>query len=163
MALREKIFASVFPAPSEVGIPTPAATPVLGSSAFGESFGPLSSSIGTGAAEQIKWDRAWHTATDYLTLIDEPINANQDERTLKAKWIKPCPPQTQAAIQYILSDDSWGRRLRKDKDDLLRWYFEEVILGHYVEHVLPDLSKVFDQIGEGRCPILLICSRTSKQ
>ena len=145
MAAYNKIFASVFPAPSDVDIPTPAATPVLGSSAFGEPFGSptLSHSSNTSdAAEQVKWDRAWHSSTIYLSLPDEPIQADQNEKTLKERWIKPCPPQTKTAIQYILSEDSWGRQLRKDKDDLLRWYFEEVVVGHYENHVFPNLLKV---------------------
>ena len=146
MAFHDKIFASVFPAPSEVDVPTPAATPVLGSSAFAEPFGSphlSQASTESGAAEQVKWDRAWHTATTFLALPNEPIKTDQDEETLKGKWIKSCSPQTQRALQYILSEDSLGRHLRKDKDDLLRWYFEVVILGHYVEHVLPGLTKVY--------------------
>ena len=151
MAAFNKIFASVFPAPSDVDIPTPAATPILGSSStFGEPFGSpvLSQSNNrSDATEQVKWDRAWHTSTTYLSLPNEPIQADQDEKILKERWIKPFAHQTQNAIQYILSEDSWGRQLRKDKDDLLRWYFEDVIVGHYEEHVLPNLVKVFSLQG----------------
>lgn len=146
MSSYDKIFASVFPAASEVDIPTPAATPVLGSSAFGEPFGSPTPSQGSaefGATEQVRWDRAWHTATAFLALPNKPVDTDDDEQTLNRKWIKPCPSQTQKAIQYVLSDHSWGRQLREGKDDLLRWYFEDVIVGHYVGHVFPDLSKVF--------------------
>ena len=145
MASHAKIFASVFPAPSDVNVPTPAATPVLSSSAFSEPFGSPTlqqHANESGAAEQVKWDRAWHTATTYLALPNEPINSNQDEKALRERWVKPYSPQTQKAIQYILSEESWGRQLRRDKDDLLRWYFEEVVVGHYAEHVLPGLTKV---------------------
>ena len=148
-ALQDRIFASVFPPPSEVEIPTPTVTPVLGSSAFAEPFGlhhPNASQSGTetGAAEQIKWDRAWHTATTFLSLRDEPIYTEQDEETLKSRWIKPADPETQRALAYLLSENSRGRQIRRgsDTDDLLRWYFEEVVLEHYVKHVLPGLTQV---------------------
>ena len=147
--LQDRIFASVFPAPSEVETPTPTATPILGSSAFGEPFGSQHTNAShsgteTGAAEQIKWDRAWHTATTFLSLRDEPINTEQDEETLKSRWIKPADPETQRALAYLLSESSRGRQIRRgsDTDDLLRWYFEEVVLEHYVKHVLPDLIQV---------------------
>ena len=148
-ALQDRIFASVFPPPSEVEIPTPTVTPVLGSSAFGEPFGSQhtnasQSGTETGAAEQIKWDRAWHTATTFLSLRDEPIYTEQDEETLKSRWIKPADPETQRALAYLLSESSRGRQIRRgsDTDDLLRWYFEEVVLEHYVKHVLPGLIQV---------------------
>ena len=147
MTLHDRIFASVFPPPSEVAIPTPAATPVLGSSGFGESFGSQHTSqtgIEGSAAEQIKWDRAWHTATTYLSLPDEPINADHDEKTLRLRWIKPVYTETHKALEYILSEDSRGLQIRKDNnsDDLLRWYFEEAVLRHYLEHALPGLKQV---------------------
>lgn len=147
MTLHDRIFASVFPPPSEAAIPTPAATPVLGSSSFGESFGTQSvsqPSVEIGAAEQIKWDRAWHTATVYLSLPDEPIEADQDEEGLKGRWMKHITPEVQTSLLYLLSEDSRGRQIRKHQnaDDLLRWYFEEVVLVHYLKHVLPHLVDV---------------------
>lgn len=148
-ALHDRIFASVFPPPSEVDIPTPTATPILGSSGFGEPFGSQHANAPqpgteTGAAEQIKWDRAWHTATTFLSLRDEPIHAQQDEEALKSRWIKPADPQTQKALAYILSENSRGRQIRRgsDTDNLLQWYFEEVVLEHYVKQVLPNLVQV---------------------
>lgn len=148
-AFHDRIFASVFPPPSEVDIPTPTATPILGFSGFGEPFGSQQTDTPqpgteTGAAEQIKWDRAWHTATTFLSLRDEPIHAQLDEEALKSRWIKPADPQTQKALAYILSDNSRGRQIRRgsDTDDLLQWYFEEVVLEHYVEQVLPNLVQV---------------------
>lgn len=154
--LHDQIFASVFPPPSEVDVPTPTATPILGSSGFGESFGsqhtiPSQPATETGAAEQIKWDRAWHTATIFLSLRDEPIHAEQDEETLKGRWIKPAEPETQRALAYLLSESSHGRQIRRDTDtdDLLRWYFEEVVLEHYVKHVLPSLIQI---LREGQVP-----------
>ncbi|CAF9916564.1 hypothetical protein IMSHALPRED_003235 [Imshaugia aleurites] len=148
-ALHDRIFTSVFPPPSEVDVPTPTATPILGSSGFGEPFGSQHTNASqpgteTGAAEQIKWDRAWHTATTFLSLRDEPINAEQDEETLKNKWIKAVEPETPRALAYLLSESSRGRQIRRgsNTDDLLRWYFEEVVLEHYVKHVLPSLIQI---------------------
>ncbi|KAK4690549.1 anaphase-promoting complex subunit 2, partial [Lecanoromycetidae sp. Uapishka_2] len=131
MAAFEKVFASVFPPPSDVDIPTPSATPVLGSSAFGEAFGLLPGNESS-AAEQIKWDRAWHIATTYLTLPAEPIRADQDKETLKGTWLKPVSHDIRKALEYVLSENSRGYQIRRasGKDDLLRWYFEEVILQH---------------------------------
>lgn len=148
-AFQDRIFASVFPPPSEVDTPTPTATPILGSSGFGESFGSQhtnasQSGTETGATEQIKWDRAWHAATTFLSLRDEPIHIEQDEETLKSRWFKPTEPETQSALAYLLSESSHGRQIRRGSttDDLLRWYFEEVVLEHYVKHVLPSLIQV---------------------
>lgn len=144
----DRIFASVFPPSSEADVPTPTATPILASSGFAEPFGsqhanPSQPGPETAASEQIKWDRSWHTATVFLSLRDEPINAEQDEETL-SRWIKHAEPETQKALAYLLSESSRGRQLRRhsNTDDLLRWYFEESVLGHYVKHVLPGLIEV---------------------
>ena len=150
MALHDDIFAAVFPPSADVVIPTPTATPVLGSSAFGEPFGgpiSLDTGIESSAAEQIRWDRAWHTATTYLYLPNEPLtaaHASQDEAALKSKWIKPFTAEAANAVSYLLSEDSRGRQLRRhsSKDNLLQWYYEEVCSRHYVDYVLPDLIKV---------------------
>ncbi len=147
MAPLDKIFASVFPPPSDVDIPTPTATPVLGSSGFGESFGSLhvsQSGNESSAAEQIKWDRAWHIATVYLTLPAEPIKPEREVDKFRGKWIKPVSHEIRKALEYVLSEHSRGYQIRKasGKDDLLRWYFEEVVLAHYLQHALPGLVKV---------------------
>ena len=148
-AIEDRIFASVFPPPSEADIPTPNATPILGSSGFGEPFGSQHTSASqagteTVAGEQLKWDRAWHSATTFLSLRDEPIQTEQDEETLKSRWFKPADPETLRALAYILSEASHGRQIRRgsDTDDLLRWYFEDVVLEHFVKHVSPGLIQV---------------------
>lgn len=151
MTAYERVFAAVFPPVADVDLPTPAATPVLGSSSFGEAFGsplPQETTPVTGAAEQIKWNRAWHTATTYLTLPSDHITAThvkQDEQTLRGKWVKPFTAEISRAVTYIVSGDSYGRQLRKGakKDNLLQWYFEAVGSRHYLEYVRPGLIKVF--------------------
>ncbi|KAL9099002.1 MAG: hypothetical protein Q9163_005438 [Psora crenata] len=154
MAVADRIFAAVFPPSSDIPIPTPAATPVLGSSSFGDAvaspqpYHKVPSDPSTdGAAEQIKLNRSWHTATTFLSLPDQPINASEGEETVKRRFLKPCDPETSKALEYILSDTSKGRQLSKIQGgyDLLRWYFEEVVLEHYVKHMLPLLVSVLDQ------------------
>ena len=153
MAFGDRVFAAVFPAPSKVDVPTPAATPVLGSGAFSESFGsPVTPTQGieTGAAEQIKWDRSWHTATTFLALPDEPIS-NDPSQELLRKWTKPMTSEVQRALVYVISENSRGWQIRKAANDnnLLRWYFEEVVLEHYVKHLLPGLAKVMNALALG--------------
>lgn len=153
MAAYNHIFSAVFPPPSDVAIPTPSTTPILGSSGFGESFGPPLSPEVTpviGATEQIKWDRAWHSATTYLSLPHEPITAadtSQMEEMPRGKWLKPYSREVSRAIEYIISEDSYGFKLRKQlrKDDLLQWYFEEMGARHYVECVKPSLTQVISE------------------
>ena len=153
MAAYERVFSAVFPPPSDVDHPTPTATPVVGSGGFEDSFGstaqPESTPV-TGAAEQIKWDRAWHTATTYLSLPKEEltaVHAKQSEENLKGKWIKPYPTEVSKAVAYVVSHDSYGYQLRRrwKKDDLLQWYFEEVGTRHYLEYVRPGLVKVYSE------------------
>ena len=150
MDLSDRIFLSVFPPSADIVIPTPTVTPLLGSTGFGETFGgptiPDSAPENAGA-EQIRWDRAWHTATSYLSLPDIAIDAahaSQEEASLRARWIKPYTTVISNAVSYLLSEDSPGRQLRKDsmRDDLLQWYNEEVISRHFVSFVLPELQKV---------------------
>ncbi|KAL9131667.1 MAG: hypothetical protein Q9217_000478 [Psora testacea] len=154
MAVADRIFAAVFPPPSDVDIPTPAVTPLLGSSSFDDASGtlhlshqPLSETSTGGAAEQIKWDRAWHTATTFLSLVDQPIYAAEGEERVKRRFLRTCDTETRRALEYLLSDASKGRQLRKghDRDNLLRWYFE-VVVEHYVKHMLPLLvGEILEQ------------------
>lgn len=149
----DSVFSAVFPPASDVSIPTPSVTPVLGSSGFGESFGPpLSPEVTpvTGVTEQIKWDRAWHTATTFLSLPHEQItavDAGQTKEIPRGKWFKPYTREVSRAVEYVVSEDSYGRQLRKQlgKEDLLRWYFEEMGVQHYIECVRPGLIQVFSE------------------
>ena len=150
MAAYDRIFAAVFPPSADATVPTPAATPILGSTGLGQSFGGFAvpePEPQNSAEEQIKWDRSWHTATSYLSLPNELItlaHAKQSEDTLKARWLKPFRAETANAVSYIVSDESQGRKLRKSsfKDNLMQWYFEEVVCRHFVDYVLPTVIKV---------------------
>ena len=156
MAAYERIFAAVFPPSADALVPTPAATPVLGSSGLGESFGgpvaPVVAEAESSAEEQIRWDRAWHTATTYLSLPNELLtitHTKQSEEALKAQWLKPFTAETANAVAYLVSIDSRGYQLRKGiKDNLLQWYYEEVCSRHYIDYVRPTLIKVNTKISK---------------
>ena len=151
-----RIFKSVFPPPSDIDLPTPDVTPLLPSS---NTFEELTSSQPKsrksleqpkgGAAEQIKWDRAWHNATAFLSLPPGPISA-ADEEKVKQDWCRVADTETKRALEYLLDENSKGRRLRAAKDggsgseDLLRWYFETQIVGHFMDYMRPHLQSIFD-------------------
>ncbi len=147
MTSYDKIFDAVFPPPSDVSDPTPTATPVLGSSIHGASFGspdPSQTASEGPAFDQITWNRCWHAATSFLALPDQPIDVRQDEDSLKKEWAKPYTSDTRKALQY-LAPGMLGGRMQQEvlpRDDLLAWYFESAALGHYKKHILPDLIEV---------------------
>ena len=147
-----QIFLSVFPAPSDFGDPTPSNTPLLPSSS---TFEDLKSSkpkakkfaepTSGSAAEQIKWDRAWHHATSFLSLQKEPIQASEGEERTTEKWCKHADTETRKAFEYLLDDNSKGRRMRAVRnpdlkgENLLRWYFETQVVGHFLLYMKPLL------------------------
>ena len=152
MTAVDRVFAAVFPPLSEYNIPTPAATPVLGSAGFegsAEAHITIDWDLKDTAAEQVQWERAWHTATIFLSLPNEQlpaINDRNDHSRLHGKWWKRCTPEVAAALKYLLSPDSPGARLRKGQKqhDLLQWYFEEAGLRHFIHHVRPRILQVVD-------------------
>lgn len=148
MAAYDRVFSAVFPPASDSDLPAAALTAVLGlgdsreSSSFTAETTPV-----TEAEEQIKWDRAWHTATSYLSLPNVRItaaNASQMLETSKETWLKSYTREVSKAVEYVVSEASYGHRLRRHlkKDDLIKWYFEEIGTRHYVECVKPSLIKV---------------------
>ncbi|KAL8998360.1 MAG: hypothetical protein Q9169_002573 [Polycauliona sp. 2 TL-2023] len=150
MAAVDRIFAAVFPPLNEYSIPTPAATPVLGSAGFegsAEAHSTIDWDLKDTAAEQLQWERAWHTATTFLSLPDEQlpaINDRNDLNRLHGKWWKRCTPDVAAALRYLISPDSPGLRQRKGQTqhDLLHWYFEEAGLRHFIQHVRPRILQL---------------------
>ncbi|KAI4230310.1 MAG: hypothetical protein L6R36_000121 [Xanthoria steineri] len=152
MTAVDRVFAAVFPPLSEYNIPTPAATPVLGSAGFegsAEAHITIDWDLKDTAAEQVQWERAWHTATIFLSLPNEqlpPINDRNDHSRLHGKWWKRCTPEVAAALKYLLSPDSPGARLRKGQKqhDLLQWYFEEAGLRHFIQHVRPRILQLLE-------------------
>ena len=156
---RRAVFASVFPVPAAVTTaPTPVATPdpsfVLPGQAFGgpvaahgASFGGLPSEP-DGADEQIRLDRAWHTATSFLTLPRAALTAgreNVQDDGIYSKWFDPCPPDVGDAIARILSSrDTTRGSTTPDDRDLVEWYTNEV-RRHFLEFVRPQVQEVRPQ------------------
>ncbi|KAL8679931.1 MAG: hypothetical protein Q9186_003845 [Xanthomendoza sp. 1 TL-2023] len=153
MTAVDRTFAAVFPPPNEASIPTPVATPVLGSAGFEgstEAQPVIDWDLKDIAAEQIQWERAWHTATAFLSLPNEqlpPINDRNDLNRLHGKWWKKCTPDIVAALRYVVSPDSQGARLRRDQKqhNLAQWYFEEAGLRHFVQYVRPQILQLFEE------------------
>lgn len=148
MSARNRILAAVFPPLPYASNPTPAATPVLGSndSAVEAWTFPIDPEPESLATQQIRWDRAWHTATAFLSLPAEALtaaHAGQGEEALRGKWIKPYTPEILNDLAYIISPQSRGCQLRSisPDDDLLEWYLEQV-QRHYVRFVRPGVVKV---------------------
>ena len=144
MSVHDPIFDAVFPPSSDLDVPTPAATPVLGSSEFAQPFSSPAipqSGFETSASQQIEWNRSWHSATSFLSLRDEAIPANVSEDTLKQDWTKPVGTEVARALEHILRTKLAAARSEKPSfDDLLRWYFEEVVVAHYLKHVRPAVD-----------------------
>ena len=140
--MNARIFASVFGSLVHESIPTPSATPVLGSNEFEESneIDWTNSEIGGKAEEQIRWNQAWHVATTFLTLPYEPItahHASQSEEALRGKWLKPCTPNVLKALSFVAS-----RISPIPDDDIFLWYFQEIGNRHYVGCVMPGILEV---------------------
>ncbi|KAL9048764.1 MAG: hypothetical protein Q9206_005864 [Seirophora lacunosa] len=146
MTAYDRIFAAVFPPPSESSLPTPKATPLVGTGGF-EASAEVQTAIDwdtqDSATEQIQWERAWHTATTFLSLPNAelpPAHGPSNRDRLRGKWWKPCTPDVSSAISYLISPDSRARRSRRNQKqfDLMHWYFEEVGLRHYVHFTLKE-------------------------
>ena len=150
-----QVFLSVFPAPSDIETPTPTTTPVPPSSSTFEEPRPpkskakkISEPTSGSAAEQIKWDRAWHHATIFLSLPAEPVQASEGEEAIKQRWCSKADTETMKALEYLLDENSKGRRMRAVKnpdlkgENLLRWYFESQIVGHFLGQMKPLLLNM---------------------
>ena len=148
VAGRRRVFESIFPSVVQKSVPTPTATPLIGSGEFGQASFDSSRefSVEDPAAESIRWERAWHNATAFLSLPNAAIDlqeASLRDDVLSKKWIKPCSKEASNSIAYIVSDWSPARRLRDGKEeyDLLRWYRSE-IERHFVDYQVPVLHYV---------------------
>lgn len=155
LAAQKRVFASVFPISSTATtVPTPVATPVLGFTGEGQSFGgpqipssPDLTSPSDIAAEQVIWNRAWHIATSFLKLPEEQITyvqANLDENQLRGHWMKDCNADVSRAVSHLLSSSSKGHAsfaLHQQDGDLVAWYTNEV-RRHFLAYVRPVVTQV---------------------
>ncbi|KAI9834999.1 MAG: hypothetical protein M1819_002722 [Sarea resinae] len=144
---RKRIFSSVFHTePLTSTTPTPIATPQQAFTTPGQSFGGPQlgrqsyneNSSGSGiAAQQLRWDRAWHTATTFLSPPDEQLiltQAQLENPRLRVKWIKSPSPEDTEAFRYLCRQDHSSSSL----SDLLGWYTNK-IRKHFLAYVLPGL------------------------
>lgn len=168
---RKRVFDSVFaPAPLENISPTPVATPVLGSNTAGQTFGGFSGGGGGETTEepvpeQVTWDRAWHTATSFLSLpvedykdVDEILgdanvgdtydpeqDGDGEDHDLLKRWARESPPSQEVydALFYVVSPSSRGWMLRSKSKafDLKEWYMNET-RRHFLACFAPVLFKV---------------------
>ena len=142
MAARKRLFEAVFPPPTQKSLPTPTATPVIPQGSFGgSSFGDPAHSQEDSVTEDIKFERAWHHATELLSIRNAPLtseDASKDVGAIQDKWIKRPSRTASDAIAYVISCQS---RSGSKGDDLLHWYTQEVGR-HYLDHQLPVLINV---------------------
>ncbi len=151
----QRVFASVFPASSLTStVPTPVATPNPSFVAPGQPFGgPLPHKDATSrngdalnhVANQLQWDRAWHTVTSFLRLPDEMIPmalGEFDVSQLGRKWIKSLNQETSQATAFLLSERSPGydSLLGSGEDAIIEWYSSE-IQRHYLAYIQPQVLQ----------------------
>lgn len=155
LSAQKRVFTSVFPISSTATtVPTPVATPVLGFTGEGQSFGgpqiPLSPEISSPsdiAAEHVQWIRAWHIATSFLKLPEEQITdvqANLDENQLRGHWMKECNVEVARAVSYLFSSSQRGDgsfAAHHQDGDLVAWYTNEV-RRHFLAYVRPVVTQV---------------------
>ena len=144
---RARLLATVFPPPTSKSFPTPTATPLIPQGSFGggatSSFSDAAASQDDVAAESIQFERAWHHATELLsirnaavTLEDTRLNGDAVER----KWIKGASRTARDGLAFVL-ERRGQKGVEGEREDLMKWYAQE-IGRHYTELQLGVLIKV---------------------
>ncbi|KKZ68092.1 hypothetical protein EMCG_06304 [[Emmonsia] crescens] len=142
---RKRVVDSVFPpAPLSSIAPTPVSSPVRSFTRAEESLRSGQTQQNTpgpsepeNVPEQVTWDRAWHTATAFLSIPNESFRNNgngdndetRDEETLLRRWAKGPPPQVVSdSLFYVGADSSPGKALRQGSREanLKEWYLSEM-------------------------------------
>ncbi|KAF2033380.1 hypothetical protein EK21DRAFT_109173 [Setomelanomma holmii] len=129
------VFASVFPVLSlSHTTPTPVATPILGYTALGSSFGsPYTGKNIEGQGQEhraVKRGQAWSCATRFLSLPKDTSILPRLHRTR----------DVEEALSYLLIGE--GRSEDGKEDSLVEWYTNECRL-HFANHVRPDLEQMW--------------------
>ena len=151
MVARANIFRAVFPSSTKATALTPSATPQLGSAPFGggSSFAypdPEHLDVEDRATERIRWERAWHSATAFLSLRHAPVytrDSVQDDESIRRQYFKSCSLEVSSSLRYLVSERARGGRLlaSSQENDLVDWYSQEVGQ-HYIQYQLPQLHEV---------------------
>ncbi|CAI6338826.1 unnamed protein product [Periconia digitata] len=129
------VFASVFPVPSlSHTTPTPVATPDLGHTAPGTSFGsPFVGNSGGELHHAARRNVAWSTATRFLGL---PKDVNHTGlRMRKTRDIDE-------ALSYLLVGTGKNAESARTEEGLVGWYTNEVRL-HFAKYVRPSLQELW--------------------
>lgn len=132
------VFASVFPVLSlSHTTPTPIATPDLGHTAPGTSFGSPYATRNSephahGQHRAVKRGLAWSCATRFLSL---PKDVSMLPRLQKTR-------EVDEALTYLLLGD--GKSEDVKEESLVDWYTNECRL-HFAGHVRPDLEQLWRQ------------------
>jgi anaphase-promoting complex subunit 2 len=136
------VFASVFPVLSfSHSTPTPIATPDLGFTAPGTSFGSPyalrnaesrtpAQAHGHGQHRAVKRNIAWSCATRFLSL---PKDVNFASKTQKNR-------EVEEALGFLLNGE--GKSDDEKEETLVEWYTNECRL-HFANHVRPGLEELW--------------------
>lgn len=134
-----RVFTSVFSVATQASIPTPSVTPLLGSAKPQESFESNWSDVEVEdrVAEQIRWNRAWHVATTFLSLPNGPLSS--------LSWIKPWTTESKSAFLYLLQGSHQHPLHSNSKDDIIDWYISNVTK-HFNSCVIPQILQVLQSV-----------------
>ena len=153
---KRRVFDAVFPTSAYTTSATPAATPLVGTGAFGDSFASTQedkSFQSNPAAETIRWERAWHVVTDFLALpkdIRRPSHAEGNNTFLSTRnftsafpsWFKPWTANTSHAVAYVIMHGSAAISSPAARhQNVFEWYLHEAGQ-HYLDYEYPKISKV---------------------
>lgn len=129
------VFASVFPVPSlSHTTPTPIATPNLGYTEPGASFGsPYAADAGGTERRAVRRNLAWSTATRFLSL---PKDLDKAPGSLQR------PPDVEEALDYLLVGEGTGR---DHEEGIADWYANEARL-HFANHIRQGLTEAWDKV-----------------
>ncbi|KAF2707386.1 hypothetical protein K504DRAFT_483484 [Pleomassaria siparia CBS 279.74] len=133
-------FASVFPVPSlSHTTPTPIATPDLGYTVPGQSFGSPYISNASGQHRAVRRNLAWSTATRFLSLPKQIVGTNASFDALRL----PRNLEIEDALVYLLVGE--GKSEGKHEESLVDWYTSEVRL-HFANLVRPILEELWNKV-----------------
>jgi anaphase-promoting complex subunit 2 len=173
-ARRQRVFDSVF-GKDTISQPTPVATPAIGFTPLGQTFGvppakantsdglrqsladvredaghrslprEITSFVSTHVNDQIRWDRSWHMVTHQLHLPNFPENRGV---------LEPLKPERETigadfydALEIVLCPRKYVP-LARQTEDIVAWHTAQV-RQHFLQQVFPILSRLRSQADPG--------------
>ena len=149
---KRRVFDSVF-ASTKLTQPTPFATPTNDFTTPGQPFGgPIAAALVSQPAwhahnedhhvsDQVRWDRAWHTATHFLCL--QPISADTDSLEALNSDFQPPSSTVLEALHNVL--DSQARLpLASHTEDIAEWHTRQA-RHHFLSQTFPMIRQVARQ------------------